>query len=801
MSPDRPAGRSGQRRRAHRPARTRARPRARTTLTAVLAIGLLAACTDDGGDDTSAPTTAAETTGELAVHALSTRPEYVTGGDVLVGISGVADTDGLTVEVDGLDVTDAFAADTSPWRDAGATPQVVGLVTGLADGPHTVTATVDDRDATLDVVNHPISGPLFSGAHQSPFVCTTDAFGLGPPGDDCGARPIVQWQYVATSGQVRDLADPSALPADVRTIDRDGRQVPFLVRVETGVLNRAVTRFAVLDPQPGAPDPDRDTARPWDPSAWNGRLVYRFGGGCGATRSQGDDIARVVEPDLLADGYAVAAATLTTFGTACNDVLAAETVMVAKEQFSESYGVPLLTIGDGGSGGAIQQLLTAQNYPGLLDGIAPAIPFPDAVSIGGGVADCGLLGRFHGEPATRSAIVSSLIGSFLGAGPAVADPSAPGVAWTAEQRQAVSGFASPTTCAIWKATYFENLDPSAGCADALVEAGQVYGPANPRGARCTYQDSNIDQLGRDPETGFALRPLDNVGVQYGLDALREGAIDAEQFVALNEQIGGYDIDGRWQPERMRAPDAVLEAAYAKGRVTAGAATDAAGGGTEAIAGGLVDVPVVLISIDNDSVGDIHDRQRVLTIRERLALPDGSPNPNVATWTFAGATNLQDLLGSAAGSTDQGLDAVRVLDRWLTAAIADDPTVPGTPRTGDAWRARLADTRPADADDRCAVGDDASTATVTGDAAVAEGGPCDVAHPSSSDPRRRAGAPVVNDVLACALTPVDPASTTYGVTFSAQQADRMRLTFPDGVCDWSRPGRGQGPIDGTWLTYR
>jgi hypothetical protein len=764
-------------------------------------VSLLAACTDDGGDDTSPPTTGTDRTSELAVLALSTRPEYVTGGDVLIGISGTDSTDGLTVELDGRDVTDAFATDASPGPDRAGAPRVVGLVTGLADGPHTITATADDRDASLEVVNHPISGPLFSGQHQSPLVCTTDTYGLGPAGDDCDARPIVQWQYVTGDGQVRDLTDPSSPPPDVRTIDRDGRQVPFIVRVETGVLNRAITRFAVLDPRPGAPDPDRDTARPWDPSAWNGRLVHRFGGGCGATYSQGTDLPRVVEPDLLADGYAVAAATLTTFATACNDVLAAETVMVAKEQFSESYGVPTLTLGEGGSGGAIQQLLVAQNYPGLLDGIAPAIPFPDAVSIAGGVADCGLLGRFHGEPATRSAIVGSLVGSFLGTGPAVADPDAPGASWSAEQRRSVSGFASPTTCAIWRATYFENLDPSAGCARALVDAGQVYGPDNPRGARCTYQDSNIEHLGRDPGTGYALRPLDNVGVQYGLDALREGAIDVEQFLTLNEQIGGYDIDGRWQPERMRADETVLDAAYGKGRVTAGSATDTAGGGTGAAAGGLVDVPVVLISIDNDEVGDIHDRQRVLAIRERLALPDGSPNPNVVTWTFPGATNVRDLLASASGATGQGLDAVRVLDDWLARAIDDDDVAPSgadAVRSGDAWRARLAEARPDAAADRCVLADGT---TVTGTAAVAAGGACDADHPSSSDPRRRAGAPVVNDVVACALTPVDPGSAMYGVTFSAEQADRLRRAFPDGVCDWSRPGRGQQPLEGTWLAYR
>ncbi len=38
--------------------------------------------------------------------------------------------------------------------------------------------------------------------------------------------------------------------------------------------------------------------------------------------------------------------------------------------------MPEVTIGEGGSGGAIQQYLIAQNYPGILDAIAPAAAVP-----------------------------------------------------------------------------------------------------------------------------------------------------------------------------------------------------------------------------------------------------------------------------------------------------------------------------------------------------------------------------------------------------------------------------------------
>ena len=42
--------------------------------------------------------------------------------------------------------------------------------------------------------------------------------------------------------------------------------------------------------------------------------------------------------------------------------------------------------------------------------------------------------------------------------------------------------------------------------------------------------------------GFAGLPLDNVGVQYGLEALKKGQITPAQFVDLNAKIGGADID-------------------------------------------------------------------------------------------------------------------------------------------------------------------------------------------------------------------------------------------------------------------
>ena len=79
-------------------------------------------------------------------------------------------------------------------------------------------------------------------------------------------------------------------------------------------------------------------------------------------------------------------------------------------------------------------------------------------------------------------------------------------------------------------------------------------------------DHAVNVYGRDPKTGFARRPLDNVGVQYGLAALNSGAITKEQFLDLNEKIGGYR-QRRQHGRRARTvgdPEAI-RAAYRSGR--------------------------------------------------------------------------------------------------------------------------------------------------------------------------------------------------------------------------------------------
>ena len=111
-----------------------------------------------------------------------------------------------------------------------------------------------------------------------------------------------------------------------------------------------------------------------------------------------------------------------------------------------------------------------------------------------------------------------------------------------EQQRAVTGFLTLAT--------MPNVSRNAGritvdefCPDGVPEADRFHQVDNPNGVHCDVYSHYVNVYGRDAETGYARRPLDNDGVQYGLQSLNEGAITVRQFLDLNERIGGFDENG------------------------------------------------------------------------------------------------------------------------------------------------------------------------------------------------------------------------------------------------------------------
>ena len=706
-----------------------------------LLAGSLVACVAGGAADDSR-------TAGIEVITLSSRPDMVTAGDVLLAVAAPAGTalSDIRVALNGADITGSFRPDDSSSR-------LVGLVDGLSVGENDVSVSSGGSDPAkrVTVVNHPVEGPVFSGPHEQPFVCETDAFELpsgdtlGAPLDEhCSAARRVDYAYrSADDGELKALAHPDERPSDLAmTTTLTGAEVPYVVRFESGTINRAIYQIAMLH-APGA-----DTATPdgWTPSAgWNGRLIYTFGGGCvNGWYRQGSRTGGVSDDVMLRRGYAVASATLNVYGNNCNDVLAAETMMMVKERFIEAYGPPRYTIGWGCSGGSYQNHQIADNYPGLLDGIIPGCSFPDvAFGTVPMVTDARLLDHYFSSDAK--------------------------VPFTDEQQRAVAGFLTLAT--------MPNVARNAGrinvqefCPDVLPEELRYHPTDNPDGARCDVYGHYVNIYGRDPESGYARRPLDNVGVQYGLAALNDGVISPAQFLDLNARIGGYDNDGTFSADRTVADDDAARIAYETGRLTNGG-------------GGLATTPIIDYRgySDDRENGDVHVRYHSFSMRARLLKANGRADNHVMLVE-------DDRYGLYSSESPVLQDALAQMDQWLanlTADTSNDPQIEKVVRA-----------KPPELVDGCWSRDD--TPRKIAEAQVRGSGRCDELYPSRPAPREVAGATLASDVIKCQLEEID--LSDYAATFTPDEADRLEEIFAGGVCDWSRPGVGQTGLKGTWLTF-
>src|ERR1700728_117792 len=147
--------------------------------------------------------------GRLALVTVSNpRPELVSGGEVLVRVDVPRHTSPASVRLsaDGHDVTASFQKQSDG--------SLLGLVTGLQIGRNRLFATAHGQFASLDVTDHSINGPVFSGKQQLPFFCETTAFGLAAAQmPDCAAPTQVSFEYMSTSGAFEPLADPTVTPA------------------------------------------------------------------------------------------------------------------------------------------------------------------------------------------------------------------------------------------------------------------------------------------------------------------------------------------------------------------------------------------------------------------------------------------------------------------------------------------------------------------------------------------------------------------------------------------------------------
>ena len=186
---------------------------------------------------------------------------------------------------------------------------------------------------------------------------------------------------------------PGTTPADLATTTTThGVTVPYIVRVERGTMNRGIYDIVVLF----------DPTKPWTPLApqpqWNGKVLYSYGASTGQPRLQFRTEQNWADNTALSRGFMVVDNSLTDSLYNSNRVLVAETTMMMKEHIVDSYGEIKYMMGNGCSGGSIQQNTVASIYPGLLDGIQPSCDYPDSITTGMEVIDCVLLVNVYAGP-------------------------------------------------------------------------------------------------------------------------------------------------------------------------------------------------------------------------------------------------------------------------------------------------------------------------------------------------------------------------------------------------------------------
>src|SRR5262249_35210162 len=157
-------------------------------------------------------------------------------------------------------------------------------------------------------------------------------------------------------------------------------------------------------------------------------------------------------------------------------------------------------------------------------------------------------------------------------------------------------------------------------------------------------DAARNIYGVDPDTGAALRPFDNVGVQYGLNALNAGIITPKQFLDLNERIGGVDRDSNYIARRTAGDAGAIARAYQSGLTLGGN-------------GGLTSIPIFDTASSNET-GGYHYAWFHFAVRERIRQATGGSSENFVMWRG----------GNAAAAQEQ-------FDRWMAAYKSDASSDP------------------------------------------------------------------------------------------------------------------------------
>ena len=556
-------------------------------------------------------------------------------------------------------------------------------------------------------------------------------------------------------------------PGDMATTTTDaGVTLPYIVRLERGTMNRGIYDIAVLF------DPSKPSTAVAPQSAWNRKVLFNFGASTGQPRRQARPATAWSGSDVqLARGLLIVAHSMTDSSRNSNRVLMSETVMMMKEHIGDTYGDIKFTIGSGCSGGSINSNMASSVQPGLLDGVTTTCTYPDSESTSMEVGDCVVLIEAYQKPEWLA----------LTTGQTQAQMNA--------RKAAINGHPDQSACHAWynafgsngrAGLYFPRLvsnnttgaitQQPAATNNCELPNSAVYDPANPTTTatlpRCNAWSWGESVWGKVAGSAAARDTRDNTGIQYGLKALKDGVIAGEEFVTLNEVVGGIDRDSTPRAARSLADTEALNIAYRAGIVASGKQ--------------LAKVAIIdMRGWDDSNITvppgatpgsiPIHHQWFSFAVRDRIVAEAGHAG-NQALWRYA-----------RTGLTPPGtmaFDAFLAMDQWLTTLKAD---------TGSATlEQKLRTARPANTADYCLLPTDTTQTVKVTDAAVCD---ADAFLKPSLSPRQVAGGPRAENVLKCQLKPLVRTDYTAG-TFTDAQWARLQTVFGTGVCDWSKAGVGQ-----------
>ena len=637
--------------------------------------------------------------------------------------------------------------------------------------------------------------PLFAGSPQVPFLCRTVDSDLGQPlVDNQDGYGMAVFQLDAEgdpSDRVAGFSQDCLLPTRIKywALGDDGFQPwsagadrELVVRVETGTINRFIYMIAM------PVDPAKDSAMAPDLSRWNHRLIYHFRGGVGIGYRQGRlGVATILKrrQDQLSLGYAVVHSTGNQTSNTYNIWLNADTALRVKRQFAAAYGEPVYTVGVGGSGGAIQQYLMAQGFPGILDAAIALYSYPDMVSQSLYVLDCELLeyyfDRLAPDPARWADVRQRA--------PVLGTSVDPNVGPDYELIYGLSGLASghwptlslgATECTrAWRGAGPLVINPR------YAHFGIRFDPEVAAATDLTYFGDLARYYGTD-DAGFGRRTWDNMGVQYGLNALRNGDITLEEFLHLNQHVGGWKPPAEMLPPRYWLSDAAPselkdfspwshhnmtttpDGSFPRSRGDLGAMAGAYRSGQVFL--GLANIPVIDLRHYLEPELDMHHAVSSFQARARMIRASGHADNQLIWMTRPPHAPY--------------VEAFELIDRWM-AGLANGQDVQAA--------------RPGDATDRCWDADGRLLAegpgVWNGDWNQRAPGRCMEHYPAFATTRIAAGEGYFGDVFKCHLQPVEQAvqQGVYEPVDVAGAIPRLRSVFPDGVCDY-RKGDAAFPDD-------